>query len=68
MIEPKQKEVQTKQFYRELILVFFSENLGVSGLFWFVLVCFETVSFEPKQTEDQPKQFDRGHILVFLEN
>ncbi len=70
-IEPKQTEEQPKQFHREHILVFFSENLR-----WFcvVLVClglfqnslfqlftFYTatesfdVSIEQKQTEDQPK-------------
>jgi hypothetical protein len=78
LIEPKQIEEQPKQCDREHILVFFSQNFG---LFWFVLVCFETVCFgcfdstetesfdvsiEPKQTEDQPKQFDREHTLVFF--
>jgi hypothetical protein len=39
-IDLKQTEEQPKQFDRELILVFFSENLG---LFRFVLLWFETV-------------------------
>jgi hypothetical protein len=41
-IEPKQREEQPKQFDREHILVFFTENIG---LFRFVLGCFETVRF-----------------------
>ncbi len=41
-IELKQTEELPKQFYREHILIFFPENLF---LFWFVLVCFETVCF-----------------------
>jgi hypothetical protein len=41
-IELKQTEEQPKLFYREHILIFFSENLV---LFRFVLVCFETVCF-----------------------
>jgi hypothetical protein len=36
-IEPKQTEEQPKHFDRELILVFFPENLG---FFQYVLVCF----------------------------
>jgi hypothetical protein len=35
-IEPKQTEEQPKQFDREHILIFLKENLGFSGLFWFV--------------------------------
>ncbi len=39
-IEPKQTEEQPKQFDRENILAFFSENLG---LFWFVSKQFVSV-------------------------
>jgi hypothetical protein len=57
-IEPKQTEDQPKQFDREHILLFFTENLGFFGFFsvfsvfflvFFVFsvfsVCFETVFF-----------------------
>ncbi len=44
-IEPKQTEDQPKQYDREHILVFFSENLGFSGLFWFVSKQFVSVCF-----------------------
>jgi hypothetical protein len=48
-IEPKQTEDQPKQFDREHILPFFTENLGVSrfflSFFSFFSVCFETVCF-----------------------
>ena len=55
-IEPKQTEDQPKQFDREHILQFFTENLGFSrffrfflrfflSFFWFFSVCFETVCF-----------------------
>ncbi len=43
--EPKQTEEQQKQCDREHILLFFLQNLGLSGWFGFVLVCFETVCF-----------------------
>ncbi len=72
LIEPKQTEELPKQFDREHILVFFSENLGLFGLFRNSLFHFYTetesfdVSIEPKQTEDQPKKFDREHISVFF--
>ncbi len=69
-IEPKQTENQTKQFDRENILLFFTENLGFFSVFFcflsfffvFFSVCFETVSFScfasiPKQTVSiEPKQ------------
>jgi hypothetical protein len=45
-IEPKQTEDQLKQFDREHILLFFTENLGFFRFFCFFLffsVCFETV-------------------------
>jgi hypothetical protein len=54
MIEPKHTEDQTKQFDREHILLFFTENLGVFRYFLFFSffsfflvfsVCFETVCF-----------------------
>jgi hypothetical protein len=45
-IEPKKTEEQLKQFDRELILVFFSENLG---LFRFVSVGFSLFWFVTKQ-------------------
>jgi hypothetical protein len=41
-IEPKETEFQPKQFNKDHILVFFSEDLG---MFRFVLVCFEIVCF-----------------------
>ncbi len=50
-IEPKQTEDQPKQFVRDHILLFITENLGVFRflsffLFFSVLsVCFETVCF-----------------------
>ncbi len=51
-IEPKQTEDQPKQFDREHILLFFTENVGFFRIFfcffrYFRLfsVCFETVSF-----------------------
>jgi hypothetical protein len=57
-IEPKQTKDQPKQFDREHILIFFTENLGFfrffrffrffsvfSGFFSFISVCFETVCF-----------------------
>jgi hypothetical protein len=34
-LEPKQTEDQSKQFDREHILLFFTENLGFSGFFQF---------------------------------
>jgi hypothetical protein len=55
LIEPKETEVQPKQFDREHILLFFTENLGFFCFFFvfsffFVFfsvfwVCFETVCF-----------------------
>jgi hypothetical protein len=50
-IEPKQTEDQPKQFDREHILLFFTENLGffrffpVFSFFSVFSVCFETVCF-----------------------
>jgi hypothetical protein len=50
-IEPKQTEDQPKQFDRERILLFFTENLVLFQFFRFFLffqffsVCFETVCF-----------------------
>jgi hypothetical protein len=41
-IEPKQTENPPKQFKREYVFGYFSENLG---LFRYVLVCYETVLF-----------------------
>jgi hypothetical protein len=40
LIERKQTEDQPKQFDKEHILVFFSENFGFFGFFGFVSVCF----------------------------
>ncbi len=77
-IEPKQTEDQPKQFDREHILLFFTENLGFPDFFHFFrfffgpLVSFYTetksfdVSIEPKQIEDPPKQFKREYIWVFF--
>jgi hypothetical protein len=56
-IEPKLTEDQPKQFDREHILLFFTENSGFFrffvffSYFWFFSVCFETVCFAsiPKQ-------------------
>jgi hypothetical protein len=45
LIEPKQTEDQPRQFDREHILVFFSENVEFSRFSWFFSVCFETVCF-----------------------
>ncbi len=73
--------IEPKQFDREHILLFFTENVGFFWFFFFVffLVCFETVCFgcfasiqkqrvliEPKQTEDPPKQFKREYIWEFF--
>jgi hypothetical protein len=50
-IEPKQTEDHPKQFDREHILLFFTENFGFSGFFGFLVfffcfaVCFGTVCF-----------------------
>ncbi len=80
-IEPKQTEEQPKQFVREHILLFLTENLGFFHFFRFFglfqnslfrLFRFYTetegfdVSFEPKQTEDPPKQFKKEYIWVFF--
>jgi hypothetical protein len=74
-IEPKQTEDQTKQFDREHILLFFTENLGFFRFFFvlfqnslFRLFRFYTktenfhVWIKPKQTTDQPKQFKREYV------
>jgi hypothetical protein len=74
-IEPKQTGDQPKQFDREHILLFFTENVEFFCFFLVSSVCFETVCFgcfasipkqriliEPKQTEDPPKQFKREYI------
>jgi hypothetical protein len=79
-IEPKQREEQPKQFDREHILLFFTENVGFFRFFrlfrnsLFRLFHFFTktesfdVSIKPKQTEGPSKQFKREYIFGLLRN
>jgi hypothetical protein len=71
-IEPKQTEDQPKQFDREHILQFFTENFGVVHFYGF-FICFgffrlvskQFGSIEQKQTETHPNSLKRVYLGIF---
>ena len=64
-IEPKQTEDQPKQFAREHILLFFTENLGFFRFFCIFFI-FSRFFFNRNKQKTPPKQFKREYIWVFF--